>query len=85
MDVLLWSMTRTNIAPDRSSVDRVVRPNDGINERVEACQCSPNYVVTSPGVPGFQMPWQWNENEHETEGRDDWEEGVKVAGHILLG
>ena len=76
--------TRTNITPDRSSVKRVVRPNDRVNKGVEARQCSPDHIIACSGVPGFQMPGQGDEHEHEAEGGDDWEEGVKVASHVLL-
>jgi len=81
---LFKSVTRTNIAPDRSPVERVVRPNNGVNKRVKACQCSPNHVIACSGVPCFQVPGEGNEDQDETKSGEDWEEGIEIAGHDLL-
>lgn len=76
--------TRTNIAPGWSSVERVVCPNDRVDKRVKTRQRGPDHVIACSRVPGFQMPGKGNEDEHETEGGEDWEERVKVAGHVSL-
>jgi len=71
---------RTDVTPYWRTVYHVVRPDDGVDALIQACQCGPHHVVTCPGIPGVEVPRKRDQDEDEScEGED----GEKRVGWVV--
>lgn len=50
----------TYLTPGWCQIDSIVMPNDRIDELVDAGKSGPHHVKTCTRIPGFDMPWEWN-------------------------
>ena len=56
----------TEIAPHRSSIQRVVGPHHRVDELVKTRQGGPKHVETGSGIPSLKMPWERDQHKDET-------------------
>lgn len=53
--VMIWGGRLTNITPDRRPVDRVVLPDNRVDELVEARKPGPEDINTATSIPGCRV------------------------------
>lgn len=67
---------RTDIAPERRTVNRIARPNDGVDKLIERGDKRPNDVEACSRVPGLQVPRKRDQDEQRRGQRKDREKRI---------
>lgn len=68
--------SRRDIAPERRTVNRIARPNDGVDKLIERGDKRPNDVEACSRVPGLQVPRKRDQDEQRRGQRKDREKRI---------